>query len=225
MKTQKTVTIKATNREDYHNQLIRLFLKEKPGTSEEWNYYDYFVETGKNGKRIYLHRPAYKNKGMDFEVRVEDYQFRYGKYGNVISSGNRPSHSEIWNDVHDKVVGNPVDGIKLKALITKIYNCEEPKEEEIEACHFTEGLSLDLLLYTIKWLFIEQDIARPDLDFRVKILQPKLDARPFLLPHDEWVVDLLLKGQHHKEEIVQLLDYYLDFYDICSPFASLEEWA
>ena len=45
MKTQKTVTIKATNREDYHNQLIRLFLKEKPGTSEEWNYYDYFVES------------------------------------------------------------------------------------------------------------------------------------------------------------------------------------
>ena len=82
-----------------------------------------------------------------------------GKYGNVISSGNRPSHSEIWNDVHDKVVGNPVDGIKLKALITKIYNCEEPKEEEIEACHFTEGLSLDLLLYTIKWLFIEQDMT------------------------------------------------------------------
>ena len=80
-------------------------------------------------------------------------------YGNVISSGNRPSHSEIWNDVHDKVVGNPVDGIKLKALIMKIYNCEEPKEEEIEACHFTEGLSLDLLLYTIKWLFIEQDMT------------------------------------------------------------------
>ena len=159
METQKTVTIKANTREDYHKQLIMLFLEEQHGNSEEWNYYDYFVETGKNGKRIYLHRPAYKNKGMDFEVRVEDYQFRYGKYGNVISSGNRPSHSEIWNDVHDKVVGNPVDGIKLKALITKIYNCEEPKEEEIEACHFTEGLSLDLLLYTIKWLFIEQDMT------------------------------------------------------------------
>lgn len=67
--------------------------------------------------------------------------------------------------------------------------------------------------------------ARPDLDFRVKILQPKVDARPFLLPHDEWVVDLLLKGQHHKEEIVQLLDYFLEFYDTCSPFASLEERA
>ena len=65
--------------------------------------------------------------------------------------------------------------------------------------------------------------ARPDLDFRVKILQPKVDAKPFLLPHDEWVVDLLLKSQHYKEEVIQILDYYLDFYDVCSPFASLDE--
>ena len=65
----------------------------------------------------------------------------------------------------------------------------------------------------------------PELDFRVKILQPKVDARPFLLPHDEWVVDLLLKGQHYKDEVIQLLDYYLDFYDQCSPFSSKEDRA
>ena len=52
METQKTVTIRATTREDYHKQLIMLFLEEQHGNSEEWNYYDYFVETGKNGKRI-----------------------------------------------------------------------------------------------------------------------------------------------------------------------------
>ena len=65
--------------------------------------------------------------------------------------------------------------------------------------------------------------ARPDLDFRVKILQPKPDAKPFLLPHDEWVVDLLLKAQHHKDAVVRLLDYYLEFYESCKPFDSLEE--
>jgi hypothetical protein len=136
-----------------------LFLEEKHGTSKEWNYYDYYVETGKDGKRIYLHRPAYKNKGMDFEVRVEDYQFRYGKYGNVISTGNRPSHPEIWNDVNAKVAENPEDGYKLKELITHVYNCEEPNEDVINSCRFTTGLPLDLLLYTIKWLFIEQDMT------------------------------------------------------------------
>ncbi len=159
METKKTVSINAATREEYHRQLIMLFLEEDHGTSEEWNYYDYYVETGKNGKRVYLHRPAYKNKGMDFEVRVEDYQFRYGKYGNVISSGNRPSHSEIWNDVNEKVVENPDDGQKLKELITNIYNCEEPNEALMDSCHFTTGLPLDLLLYTIKWLFIEQDMT------------------------------------------------------------------
>lgn len=75
METKLTVTIKASSREEYHKKLIMLFLKEKHGTSQEWNYYYYYVETGKNGKRVYLQRPAYKNKGMDFEVRVEDYQF------------------------------------------------------------------------------------------------------------------------------------------------------
>lgn len=159
METKQAVSIKATTRGEYHKQLIMLFLEEKHGTSEEWNYYDYYVETGKNGKRVYLHRPAYKNKGMDFEVRVEDYQFRLGKYGNIISSGNRPSHSEIWEDVHSKVVENPIDGNKLKALITQVYNCEEPNEDDINSCHFTTGLPLDLLLYTIKWLFIEQDMT------------------------------------------------------------------
>ena len=159
MDTSKTVTIRATSREEYHRKLIMLFLDEQHGTSEEWNYYIYYVETGKNGKRVYLQRPAYKNKGMDFEVRVEDYQFRYGKYGNVISSGNRPKHEEIWNDVNEKVVENPEDGQKLKTLITNIYNCEEPNEEIIDSCHFTKGLPLDLLLYTIKWLFIEQDMT------------------------------------------------------------------
>ena len=159
METSKTVSIKASTREDYHKQLIMLFLEEEHGTSKEWNYYNYYVETGKNGKRVYLHRPAYKNKGMDFEVRVEDYNFRYGKYGNIISSGNRPSHSEIWNDVHNKVLENPNDSQKLKELITSIYNCEELDDVIIDSCTFTTGLPLDLLLYTIKWLFLEQDMT------------------------------------------------------------------
>jgi len=159
METQLTVSIKASTREEYHKKLIMLFLEEKHGTSEEWNYYDYYVENGKNGKRVYLHRPAYKNKGMDFEVRVEDYQFRYGKYGNIISTGNRPKHDEIWADVYNKVVENSEDGQKLKGLITQVYNCEEPNEDIITSCRFTTGLPLDLLLYTIKWLFLEQDMT------------------------------------------------------------------
>lgn len=40
--------------------------------------------------------------------------------------------------------------------------------------------------------------VRPDLDFKVKILLPNPESVPYLLPHDEWVVDLLIKAQHYK---------------------------
>ena len=78
---------------------------------------------------------------------------------------------------------------------------------------------------TVIGMFQGNKGARPDLDFRVKILQPKPDAKPFLLPHDEWVVDLLLKGQRYSDEVTQLVDYYLGFYDSCTPFASQTERA
>lgn len=78
---------------------------------------------------------------------------------------------------------------------------------------------------TVIGLFQGQRGIRADLDFRVKILQPKPDARPFLLPHDEWVVDLLLKAQSYRNEVVKLLDYYLAFYDNCRPFCSQQERA
>lgn len=46
---------------------------------------------------------------------------------------------------------------------------------------------------------------------------------PYLLPHDEWVVDLLIKAQHYKGEIIDLLNFYLNFYENCHPFNSVEE--
>lgn len=64
---------------------------------------------------------------------------------------------------------------------------------------------------------------RPDLDFKVKILLPNPHSVPFLLPHDEWVVDLLIKAQHYKEEVIEILDYFIRFYDNCQPFSSPEE--
>ena len=67
--------------------------------------------------------------------------------------------------------------------------------------------------------------VRPDLDFKVKILLPNPDSTPFLLPHDEWVVDLLIKAQHYKEEVISIIDYYLQFYEDCHPFASVKERA
>ena len=67
--------------------------------------------------------------------------------------------------------------------------------------------------------------VRPDLDFKVKILLPNPESVPYLLPHDEWGVDLLIKAQHYKGEIIGLLNFYLHFYENCHPFNSVEERA
>ena len=81
MATNITLNIVATDKASYRKQLIEEFLKEQPGTTKSVTEYYYFVETLQNNKRIYLKRPTALNKGVDFEVRIEDTQFRYGKIG------------------------------------------------------------------------------------------------------------------------------------------------
>jgi len=58
----------------------------------------------------------------------------------------------------------------------------------------------------------------PDIDFVVKILKPGLDERPFPPLHSLWVVDLILKISDYKNEVREIVQYYLDFYDSLKPF-------
>ncbi len=97
----------------------------------------------------------------------------------------------------------------------KMWQYRSPKGPAIHTFFTADGTAIGV--------FQGNRGSRPELDFRVKILLPKPEAKPFLLPHDEWVVDLLIKAQHNKDLIVQLLDYYLDFYKTCKPFSSREE--
>ncbi len=63
----------------------------------------------------------------------------------------------------------------------------------------------------------------PELDFRVKYLNDAPDARPVQLPHVDWVVDLLIKAQKYPDEVKGLLDYFINFYNTCEPFSSIED--
>ena len=76
MATNITLNITATNKTSYRKQLIEEFLNEQPGTINSVTEYYYFVETLQNNNRIYLKRPTALNKGVDFEVRIENTQFR-----------------------------------------------------------------------------------------------------------------------------------------------------
>lgn len=161
----KTVTanidkrIYGDSRESYRRNLILEFLKEEHGSSTEVRVYNYFVETLEDGNKIYLKRPTQLNKGFDFEVRVENIYFRYGKDGNIISTGNRPSHTDIVNDIKAKKKEN-IDSYKiLRHLIDKTYNCQDVSLEECHSCTFRGEYSVELIIKVLKWLFIEQDIT------------------------------------------------------------------
>lgn len=153
------INISANSREEYREKLIILFLKEKHGTLNDVNYYYYTVEKLSDGNVIYLKRPTALNKGVDFEVRVSNVQFRFGKYGNIISTGNRPSHNDIFDDLRIKKAESEKEYSKLFKFITRIYKCEVITLDEMNMLHFSKGISVEVILYVLKWLFIEQDIT------------------------------------------------------------------
>ncbi len=152
---RKNLTIHFKNRKTIREKLIKEFLKEKPGTGkgELTSVYLYYVETLTDGRRIYLKRPARLNKGMDFEVNVEQTNF------GTIRRTAMPSHKSILKDLKSKKKKNPRNYKKVEALIEKIYSCEDVSDAQMRAIKFDSGHPIELILKSIKWLFIEQDIT------------------------------------------------------------------
>lgn len=63
----------------------------------------------------------------------------------------------------------------------------------------------------------------PDLDFIVKYLEPGLKSRIRTPKHIHWVVDLLLKMEHSKENVFYIIKYYNSFYDDVVAFTNVVE--
>ncbi len=63
--------------------------------------------------------------------------------------------------------------------------------------------------------------ARPDLDFIVKYKQPGKRLRA--PSHTHWIVDLLIKSEHHSELVCQYVSEWIDLYDKMEPFETVEE--
>lgn len=155
MITTKELTINSTDRVGIRKQLINEFLEENPGTGKGalCSVYFYYVETLQNGNRIYLKRPARLNKGFDFEVNVENSNF------GIKRRTTMPSHTSIHNDLFAKKSEDPAEFKKLHLIIERIYNCEDVDDIELTELDFKTGHPAELILKSIKWLFIEQDIT------------------------------------------------------------------
>jgi len=76
---------------------------------------------------------------------------------------------------------------------------------------------------TLIGLFQGSRGANPDIDFVIKILVPGENKVMTPPTHTFWVVDLLLKIPQYREDVRAIVQYYIDFYERATPFASVEE--
>lgn len=143
-------------RQEVRMRLVNAFSKEIQGQGKDElaSRYSYYVETLNDGNRVYLRRPAFLHNGFDFVVCVENRNFA--------SSGKRkrnyPKHEDIIRDLQKKKDSDSKMYKKLYTILGKVYNCEDVEDSEYKNIQFAKGFPTDMVLKTLKWLFIEQDI-------------------------------------------------------------------
>lgn len=138
------------NKTTIRNFLLNQWIIEAPNTK-----YRYFVETLANGNRIYLERPGRLNKGCDFVIYLENHISH--KNGN----DKPPPHNFVLNDLMiKKKILTANEWQVLIVSITAILNCQ-PYTIAVQFIHKLPvvGESYEIILKTLRWLFIEQDIT------------------------------------------------------------------
>lgn len=99
------------------------------------------------------------------------------------------------------------DGKDLKRLL--------PKQTAFATYKMKDG--------TIVGCFQGKRSINPEIDFVIRMLIPGTEKRPTPPTHTFWIVDLLLKIPQYKREVREIVQYYIEYYDKISPFASVKE--
>lgn len=143
-------------RNEVRMRVVEQLALENPGTGSgnDASKYIYYVEQLYSGDRVYLQRPANLHNGFDFLVCVEN--TNYALPGE--RRRNYPKHTDFSVDLQKKKRENPEMYEQLYYLLLKVFECHDISDEEIKSIHFETGFSVDHIVKTIKWLFIEQDI-------------------------------------------------------------------
>ena len=160
-------TLTSTTRENIRKEITGWFLDEKCGTIQQVSRYEYIVEEfliGDLKYEIYLRRPAFKNKGMDFVISVRRFKKRTFKHAGSKWSYkeelNRPSFESIY-----ELLKNMQGSIDVSAYLKTVYdtsaNLDTTTIPDVLVTIrkitniFEMHLAVAILLF--KWFFIEQD--------------------------------------------------------------------
>ena len=149
----KKISIDNTDRNAFSQQLINL------------PYRGYEVEELPDNRKIVITKPGGKTvygkpKKEDFLVFI---------YNPSDDSLWQISHSQILDDITNKVQENKEEAKKFLSLMERTYNGEEPADfiDNIRALHFVSGESPEALIKVYKWIWGQEDINYPNGEGRM----------------------------------------------------------
>jgi hypothetical protein len=149
----KKISIDNTDRNAFSQQLINL------------PYRGYEVEELPDNRKIVITKPGGKTvygkpKKEDFLVFI---------YNPSDDSLWQISHSQILDDITNKVQENKEEAKKFLSLMERTYNGEEPADfiDNIRALHFVSGESPEALIKAYKWIWGQEDINYPNGEGRM----------------------------------------------------------
>lgn len=149
----KKISIDNTDRNAFSQQLINL------------PYRGYEVEELPDNRKIVITQPGGKTvygkpKKEDFLVFI---------YNPSDDSLWQISHSQILDDITNKVQENKEEAKKFLSLMERTYNGEEPADfiDNIRALHFVSGESPEALIKAYKWIWGQEDINYPNGEGRM----------------------------------------------------------
>ena len=149
----KKISIDNTDRNAFSQQLINL------------PYRGYEVEELPDNRKIVITKPGGKTvygkpKKEDFLVFI---------YNPSDDSLWQISHSQILDDITNKVQENKEEAKKFLSLMERTYSGEEPADfiDNIRALHFVSGESPEALIKAYKWIWGQEDINYPNGEGRM----------------------------------------------------------
>lgn len=145
-------------REKLRVAVLMKWAKEVCGSAADFQRYRYNVEQLPNGGLVYLHRPAFMNKGCDFVVHCDPAIPR--------DDGKRyknPRHKDLTGELK-RITEQIADGnTRILAAVDAVWRCEDVATTCALLCDGIDNpdwaFRAERALKVAKWLFIEQDIT------------------------------------------------------------------
>jgi hypothetical protein len=150
--------LEENSRENFRSAVLIKWAEEECGSADAYQRYRYNVESFPNGGCVYLHRPAFKNKGCDFVVncvplipREDGKQYK------------NPRHEDLSRELKSISEKIPDGQKQILAAVEAVWRCENVTAVCDALCKTIADPELvfriERALKVAKWLFIEQDIT------------------------------------------------------------------